>query len=293
MKKRRIISIVLLLVVAGFVSTTFYSCKPSGKYIGLQLYSIRDSIMRDVPGAIAKVADMGYKFVEPAGYNNGKFYGMEPADFKALLDKNNLPMISSHTGQALPDSAHWDEVMAWWDACIDAHAQVGAKYIVQPFMGAEAYRSLDTLKLYCNYFNAIGEKCNAKGIRFGYHNHDREFSTQLDGQTIYDVMLENTDPSKVTFEMDLYWTVMGGANPIDYFNKYPGRFELWHIKDKYEVGGEGTMMDWKAIWAGAEKAGMKYGVVEVEEYTTDEFTSCQKSLEFLNNAPYVVMPKTE
>ncbi len=293
MKKRSITSIVLLLVVAGFVSTTFYSCKPSSKFIGLQLYSIRDSIMRDVPGAIAKVGEMGYKFVEPAGYNNGKFYGMEPADFKALLDKNNLPMISSHTGQALPDSAHWDEVMAWWDTCIDAHAQAGAKFIIQPFMGAEAYRSLDTLMLYCNYFNAIGDKCNAKGIRFGYHNHDMEFSTKLDGQTIYDVMLENTDPSKVTFEMDLYWTVMGGANPIDYFNKYPGRFELWHIKDKYEVGGEGTMMDWKAIWAGAEKSGMKYGVVEVEEYTTDEFTSCQQSLEFLNNAPYVVMPKTE
>lgn len=291
MKKRSIISIVLLFVIAGLVSTTFYSCKPAGKYIGLQLYSIRDSIMRDVPGAIAKVSKMGYKFVEPAGYNNGKFYGMSPADFKALLDKNNLPMISSHTGQALPDSAHWAETMAWWDACIDAHAQAGAKFIVQPFMGGEAYRSLDTLKMYCDYFNAIGEKCNEKGIRFGYHNHDKEFSTQLDGHTIYDFMLENTDPAKVMFEMDLYWTVMGGAKPVDYFNKYPGRFELWHIKDKYEVGGEGTMMDWPAIWAGAEKSGMKYGVVEVEEYNFDQFTSCQKSIEFLNNAPYVVMPK--
>ena len=291
MKKRSIISIVLLFVIAGLVSTTFYSCKPVGKYIGLQLYSIRDSIMRDVPGAIAKVSEMGYKFVEPAGYNDGKFYDMEPADFKALLDKNNLPMISSHTGQALPDSAHWAETMAWWDACIDAHAKAGAKFIVQPFMGDEAYRSLDTLKMYCDYFNAVGEKCNEKGIRFGYHNHDKEFSTQLDGHTIYDFMLENTDPAKVMFEMDLYWTVMGGAKPVDYFNKYPGRFELWHIKDKYEVGGEGTMMDWPAIWTGAEKSGMKYGVVEVEEYNFDEFTSCQKSLDFLNKAPFVIMPK--
>ncbi len=290
MKKRSIISIVLLFTVAAFMSTTFYSCKPSGKYIGLQLYSIRDSIMRDVPGAIAKVAKMGYKFVEPAGYGNGKFYGMSPADFKAVLDKNNLPMISSHTGQALPDSAHWDETMAWWDTCIDAHAQVGTKYIVQPFMGSEAYRSLDTLKMYCDYFNAIGEKCAAKGIRFGYHNHNMEFSTKLDGQTVYDFMLQNTDPSKVIFEMDLYWTVMGGANPLDYFDKYPGRFELWHIKDKYEVGGQGTMMDWEKIWSGAQKSGMKYGIVEVEEYNFDEFTSCQKSLEFLNNASYVVMP---
>ena len=296
MKKSSIISIILLFTVAGFLSTTFYSCKPSkpsGKYIGLQLYSIRDSIMRDVPAAIDSVSAMGYKFVEPAGYRNGKFYDMTPADFKAVLDKYNLPMISSHTGQALPDSAHWDQVMAWWDTCIDAHVQMGAKYIIQPFMGPEAYRSLDTLKMYCDYFDAIGDKCKAKGIRFGYHNHDREFSTQLDSQTVYDFMLQNTDSSKVTFEMDLYWTVMGGADPLAYFDKYPGRFQLWHIKDKYEVGGQGTMMDWEKIWSGAKISGMKYGIVEVEEYNYDEFTSCRKSLEFLNNAPYVVMPENK
>jgi sugar phosphate isomerase/epimerase len=103
-------------------------------------------------------------------------------------------------------------------------------------------------------------------------------------------MLANTDPSKVMFEMDLYWTVVGGAKPVDYFNKYPGRFELWHIKDKAELGASG-MMDFTAIWAGAAKSGMQYGIVEVEEYNYDEFTSCQKSLDFLNTAEYVVMPK--
>lgn len=91
--------------------------------------------------------------------------------------------------------------------------------------------------------------------------------------------------------MDLYWAVMGGAKPVDYFNKYPGRFELWHIKDKKEIGGTDTMMDFAAIWAAAAKSGMQYGVVEVEEYSFDQFTSCQKSLDFLNNTPYVVMPK--
>ena len=133
----------------------------------------------------------------------------------------------------------------------------------------------DTLKKYCDYFNAIGEKCKAKGIRFGYHNHDRELSTKIDGQTVYDFMLANTDPSKVIFEMDLYWAVVGGANPVEYFNKYPGRFELWHIKDKKEVGASG-MMDFKSYWTNAAKAGMQYGIVEIEEYSFDEFTSCQK-----------------
>jgi sugar phosphate isomerase/epimerase len=289
MKKRSFVSIILLIAVSGVIFSTFYSCKPAKKNIGLQLYSIRDSIMRDVPGAIAKVAKMGYTFVEPAGYGDGKFYGMKPVDFKALCESNKLNVLSSHTGQALPDSANWENVMKWWDDCINDHAALGVKFIVQPFMGREAYQSLDTLKRYCDYFNLIGEKCNAKGIRFGYHNHDQEFSTQLDGQTIYDFMLANTDPAKVMFEMDLYWTVVGGANPVDYFNKYPGRFELWHIKDKAEVGASG-MMDFKSIWAAAGQSGMKYGVVEVEEYNFDQFTSCQKSNEFLNAADYVKMP---
>jgi sugar phosphate isomerase/epimerase len=290
MKKRTIIPIIILLAVSNLIVTTFDSCnKTPHKNIGLQLYSIRDSITKDVPGAIVKVAKMGYTFVEPAGYGNGKFYDMEPADFKALCEKNKLGILSSHTGQALPDSANWEKTMAWWDECIAAHAVLGVKYIIQPFMGREAFQSLDTLKRYCDYFNLIGEKCNAKGIRFGYHNHDKEFSTQLDGQTIYDFMLANTDPAKVMFEMDLYWTVVGGANPVDYFNKYPGRFELWHIKDKKEIGASG-MMDFPAIWSAAAQSGMKYGVVEVEEYSFDQFTSCKVSCDFLNNADYVVMP---
>lgn len=291
MKNRNLLSGVLISAVICLAILSFLSCSwQPQKNIGLQLYSIRDSIMRDVPGAIAKVAKMGYKFVEPAGYDGGKFYGMDPVAFKDLCAKNGLQVLSSHTGMPLPDSANMEKTMAWWDECINSHAAAGVKFIVQPFMGDDAYQSLDVLKKYCEYFNAIGEKCNAKGIRFGYHNHDREFSTQLDGQTIYDFMLNNTDPSKVMFEMDLYWTVVGGAKPADYFAKYPGRFELWHIKDKEELGASG-MMDFKAIWAAASQSGMKYGVVEVESYNFDEFTSCKKSLDFLNAASYVVMPK--
>ena len=292
MKKRSIISVVLLMAITVLIFYSIYSftTKPQ-KNLGLQLYSIRDSIMKNVPAAIAKVAKMGYKFVEPAGYDNGKLYGMNPAAFKALCQKNGLTIISSHVGQELPSPENLSKTMAWWDACIDAHVAAGAKFLVQPFMGEGAYRSLDTLKRYCDYFNMVGEKCKAKGIKFCYHNHDKEFSTKLEGKTIYDFMLANTDPKKVMFEMDLYWVVMGGAKPVDYFNKYPGRFELWHIKDKYEVGGAGTMMDFPAIWAAAPKSGMQYGIVEVEEYNFDQFTSCQKSIDFLNAAPYVVMPK--
>jgi sugar phosphate isomerase/epimerase len=290
MKKRSLLKIVILIAVAGLFIPAFNSCKAPGKNIGLQLYSIRDSINRDVPAAIEKVAKMGYKFVEPAGYRDGKVYGMEPVDFRALCEKNGMKVLSSHVGQSLPDSSNMDEIMSWWDACIDAHQAMGVLYLVQPSMGRGAYTNLDTLKMYCDYFNNIGEKCKAKGIKFGYHNHNREFSTQIDGHTVYDFMLENTDPSKVIFEMDLYWAVVGGANPVDYFNKYPGRFELWHIKDKEEVGASG-MMDFKSYWENAAKSGMQYGIVEVEEYNFDEFTSCQKSIEWLNKQPFVVMPR--
>lgn len=291
MKKGSILSIVLSLALIGLISTTFFSCKKAPqKNIGLQLYSIRDSIMNDVPGAIAKVAKMGYKFVEPANYKDGLFYNMAPADFKALCESNGLSILSSHVGHALPDSANMEAAMAWWDQCIDAHVALGCKFLVQPSMGREAYRSLDTLKMYCDYFNTIGEKCNAKGIRFGYHNHDKEFSTQLDGQTIYDFMLTNTDPAKVMFEIDVYWATVGGVKPADYFAKYPGRFELLHIKDKEEIGASG-MVDFAAIWAGLAQSGMKYGIVEVERYNFDEFTSCQKSIDFLNATDYIVMPE--
>lgn len=289
MKKKNYLMIATLLIVCGLLSTVFTSCSQH-KNLGLQLYSIRDSISADVPGAIEKVANMGYKFVEPANYNNGKFYGMEPAAFKALCEKNGLYVLSSHTSHGLPDSSNYEETMAWWDKCIDAHAAVGAKFLVQPSMGASAYESVENLQKWCDYFNEVGAKCNAKGIKFGYHNHAKEFTTVFDGVKLYDYMLNHTDPSKVFFEIDLYWAVVGGINPVDYFNKYPGRFLLWHIKDKEEIGASG-MMDFESIWAEREKSGMQYGIVEVERYNFDQYTSCDKSLQYLNKADYVVMPE--
>ncbi|MBG0859255.1 MAG: sugar phosphate isomerase/epimerase [Bacteroidales bacterium] len=291
MKRRNLLTIILLIAITGSMSVSLSSFKPAKKKnIGLQLYSIRDSIRKNVPAAIEKVAKMGYTFVEPAGYSDGKFYGMDPVAFKDLCRKNGMHVLSSHTSQPLPNETNRDKIMAWWDACIDAHVAVGAKYIVQPSMGGDAYKSLETLKKYCDYFNTVGEKCKAKGIRFGYHNHDREFSTQLDGQVMYDFMLQNTDPEKVFFQLDLYWCVVGKKNPVDYFKKYPRRFILWHIKDEKEIGASG-MMDFASMWAARKVSGMKYGIVEVERYSYDQFTSCQKSIEFLNAAEYVKMRK--
>ena len=264
---------------------TFFSCNTSqDKFIGLQLWSVRDDMKKAPEETIAKVGEIGYSFIEAAGYSDGKFYGIEPADFKALVEKNNMVFLSSHTGQALPDSANWDKTMAWWDTCIDAHVAAGVKYIVQPSMGGAGYDSIAGLKAYCDYFNAVGEKCNEKGIRFGYHNHNKEFS-ELEGQVIYDFMLQNTDPEKVMFQLDLYWIKEGGGDHVAYFNKYPGRFELYHVKDKVELGASGEM-DFESAFENAEKAGMKYYIVEVEQYNFEPLVSVEKSYEYLVNAPF-------
>jgi sugar phosphate isomerase/epimerase len=290
MNKKSLIAVLFLFASAG-LTITMNSCAHKGKYIGLQLYSLRDSIMKDIPGTIEKVGKMGYKFVELADYKNGKFYGMEPSEFKKLCDKNHLDIISSHVGHNAPDSSNYDAVMAWWDSCITAHKALNVKYIIQPSMEKMAYDSVKRLQAYCKYFNDLGQKCRNNGIKFGYHNHSGEFTTIIDSTTVlYDYLATNTNPDLVTLELDLYWCVQGGKNPVDYFNKYPGRFELWHIKDKAEIGSSGQM-DFQSMWANAEKAGFKYGIVEVEEYNYDTFTSVQKSLDFLNNADYVVIPK--
>ena len=292
--KNLLVVFVSVIVMQGFVSCNSAK-KPAPaeeksavpeKFIGLQLWSVKDSMAVNVPGTIAAVGQMGYKFVETAGYGDGKIYGMDAVEFKNLCESNGLQFLGAHCGQVVPTKETWDETMAWWDVCIAAHKSAGVKWIVQPFMGGTAYESLDALKSYCEYFNAVGEKCNAAGIRFGYHNHDKEFSTVFEGKPIYDWMLELTDPAKVMFQMDLFWIMAGGKVATDYFEKYPGRFELWHIKDKAEVGESGTM-DFAAIFAEKEKAGVKYGIVEVEEYNFPPLESCAKSLEFLTTAEYV------
>ena len=277
-----------VVMLAVFVTSgiTLFAAPKKGKEVGLQLYSVRDAMKTDAKGTVEKVGAMGYKVVETAGYSDGKFYGMEPVAFKALCEANGLNFYSSHCGQAVPDKAGWDACMKWWDTCIAAHKAAGVKYIVQPFMDKVGYESIAGTQRYCDYFNAVGAKCNAAGIRFGYHNHSGEFKT-VEGQIIYDYMLKNTDPKKVMFEMDLYWITEGGKNPVDYFKAYPGRFELWHVKDKRELGGSDAKMDFKPIFDNAKTAGMKKFIVEVEEFNSNPIDGVKQSLEFLQNAKYV------
>ncbi len=253
----------------------------ANKNIYIQLYSVRDDIKSDFKGTIAKVSEAGYKGVEAANYNDGKFYGMSPEEFKSEIEAVGMEVLSSHTGRPLEENiekTNWDDVWAWWDVAIDAHKKAGMKYIVTPWMPTP--KTLADLKQYCDYYNQIGEKCNEAGMKFGYHNHAFEYK-EIEGQLMYDYMIENTDPDKVFFQMDVYWTTQGEQSPVEYFNKYPNRFKLLHIKDEKELGGSDSVMDFDNLFQNIDKSGVEYLIVEVEHYNFEPIESVKQSIDYL------------
>ena len=257
------------------------------KDIALQLYSLRDDIGKDYAGTIKKAGEMGFTMVEAASYGDGKFYGKTPEEFKADIEAAGMKTLSSHTGRGLSNeelaSKDFTEAMKWWDQCIAAHKAAGMKYIVTPWM--DVPKSLADLQTYCEYYNEIGKKCKESGLKYGYHNHAHEFQ-KVEDKVMFDYMLENTNPEYVFFEMDVYWVVRGQQSPVDYFNKYKGRFALLHIKDNKELGQSG-MVGFDAIFKNTDAAGVEHLVVEVEQYNFTPFESVQKSLDYLLNCPLV------
>jgi len=276
MKKNTLFFSIVLLIAALNLSFS----KAERKY-SIQLYSVRDEMPKDVKGTLEKLAKVGCSSIEAANYSDGKLYGLTPEEFKKEVEAAGMTVLSSHIGKALNaniEQTNWVETWKWWDTAIATHKAAGMRYIVTPSMPSNL-KSLKDLKSYCDYFNKIGEKCNAAGIRFGYHNHSYEY-VEIEGKRMFDFMLENTDPTKVFFEMDVFWTIMGGQSPVDYFTKYPGRFELLHIKDNKELGQSG-MVGFDAIFANLDKAGTKEIVVEVEQYNYAPIESIKLSLDYL------------
>ncbi len=250
------------------------------KDIYLQLYSVRSDIKEDFHTTLNAIADMGYTGVEAAGYKDGQFYDLSPEEFKNEIESRNMQVLSSHINKPLTGdytALDWNEIWTWWDVAIDAHKRAGMQYVVVPSM--PKIETLANLKIYCDYFNQIGEKCNDAGLRFGYHNHAFEFE-KIEGEMMYDFLLQNTDPEKVFFQMDVYWVVRGGKSPVDYFHAYPGRFEVLHIKDNKELGQSG-MVGFDAIFNNTDVAGVQHLVIEVEHYSYTPIESVKKSLEYL------------
>ena len=280
-------SINYLLLICFLITPLFLnSCKKAEKRpIGVQLYSLRDDMQKDPTGTIEKLGKIGFDFVEGYGYEKGKLFGMAPAKFKALLEKNNLTLMGSHTGANMPDSANWSKTMAWWDTCIADHKAAGAKYLIQTFIDSTSYLSLENLKKQCEYFNAVGEKCKAAGLMFGYHNENTEF-IKVEGQIVLDYMIRNVDSTKVFFQLDVWNMTDARQNPVEYIKKFPRKFMIWHVKDQKELGGSG-LVDFKALFENADLSGVKYYVVEQEDYTTTPFEGVKKDFDFMKNSPFV------
>lgn len=263
------------------------SSRGAQKNIGLQLYSLRDMVKDSgIKPVLEAASKMGYKNLETAGYNNGKIYGMAPAEFKKMVNDLGMKCTSAHLSQAYSKEKE-AEVLGWWDKAIEAHNELGVKYMIQPWMPVNDSTTQDDLKMYCDYFNTVGYKTAAASIAFGYHNHDFEFR-KINGELIYDFLLKNVSKNHVLFELDVYWCKVGGYDPAEYLKNYADQIKVVHIKDEKEIGASGKL-DFAPIFNQMTANNVKDWYVEVEQYTNNNpEESVKQSYDFLNKAKYVI-----
>ena len=257
--------------------------------VGLQLYTVRDLMKKDFIGTIALVARVGYKEVEFAGY-----FGHTPQEVRSILKENGLAAPSTHVDYAAIEKK--------WPETLETAKAIGHSFVVCPWID-QSQRNPEGMKRVAELFNRAGETAQKSGIQLAYHNHAYEFepSEALGSKRIYDILLAETDPKLVKMEMDLCWITVGGADPLQYFGQYPGRFPLVHVKDwskkgsssEHDFGGatgshaEGHMadvgqgdIDWKRIFAESDKAGIQHYIVE-NDYPKSPDEDLRISYEYL------------
>jgi len=288
MNRRRFLETAATISAATLFSSRFGWAAGEHKInkIGVQLYTVRDLMKEDFDGTIAKVAQVGYKEVEFAGY-----FGHTAEQVKQILQKNGLTAPSTHV--------QYDELDEKFPSVIEFSKTVGMDYIICPWIPEELRKSPDIWKQASDKFNKCGEQTKKAGIQFGYHNHWFEF-LPTNGKLPYDELLKDCNPDLVKMEMDLCWAVAAGADPVKYFEKYPGRFPLVHVKDlktkpKITSGGAQNygdtvdltevgsgIIDWKRIFAHAQQAGIKHYIVE-HDHPKQPIESITKSYQYLEN----------
>ena len=238
--------------------------------LGVQLYTLRSLLTDDFDATLQAVADIGYGEVEFAGY-----YDRDLQALRQQLDALGLAATAAH----FPLASFQNDL----DGVLEAAAALGHRYVVCPWLGEDERGGAARYRELAELFNDIGAQCAAAGVRFAYHNHDFEFETD-GGQVLYDVLLEGTDPEVVAMELDLFWINAAGYDPMAYFERYPGRFELLHIKDRTADGamvavGAGTI-DFAAILAQAEQGGVQHQYVE-HDNPEDPLVSIRASYQHL------------
>lgn len=287
-------------------ASNFVHLPNATKKFGLQTYSLGRELTDDVPGGLKKIKQMGYSTLELAGYRDGKISNIEMADYKKMADDAGLKIISSHLNPPVREytPSNRGEISDFWKKAADEHAKIGVTYLVQP--GQPSTRSAEEVSFVCEVFNEAGKIAKDAGLLFGYHNHEMEFARVVPGGTemmfgrsgfgrgaqqgveiIYDAFMRQTDPSLVLFELDVYWTVMGQQDPVEYMRKYPERIRLLHIKDK-AVLGESGMMNFEKIFEQAYLNGIEDYFVELERVPQGtQFEGVKGCADYLLNAPFV------
>lgn len=284
------------------------------KRIGLQTYSLGQELLQDLPNGLNRLANMGYTDLEIFGYrdDSGKFGDYSPTntifiapkDYKKMADDAGLVIASSHLTPMRWEytAENIDKFDDFWKKATDVHAELGVSYMVQPSM--PNIQNEDDAKQVAEIFNRAGEITKKAGIDWGYHNHSNEFKRVLKageqpeqnpnpwappkGTYIEELLLENTDPDKVNYELDVYWAVMGQQDPVEWIEKYPGRFKLLHIKDRWIIGDSG-MMNFPNIFDAAYNNGVEAYFVELEgdKKGRSQFEGVEKSADYLKNASFV------
>jgi sugar phosphate isomerase/epimerase len=263
-----------LALGAFFIPEFLKADNKRAKKIGLQLYTVRKEMLEDAAGTLKQVAKIGYKEIESAKSQKGNYYGLSTHEIKTLTGDLGISLVSGHV-----------QIDQDWQKSIDQAAEVGQPYLICSVLPARG-QTVENYQRSADIFNKSGEECKKAGISFGYHNHASEFD-KVDGQTLYDILLDMTDPKLVNMEMDLGWVIAAGADPQFYFNKYPGRFPLWHLKDvdvklKHSTEfGKGDV-NIKALFDSAKKAGMKHFFIEQEEYTGTAMESAEYDYNYVS-----------
>src|SRR5450432_670467 len=289
----------LALTAASILLGSLFAGVTAKETLGLQLYSVREDMGKDPSGTLKKLSKMGYKHVEHANYVNHKFYGYEPAEFKTLLDSLGLKMPSGHTRM---NAEHWDNTKKDftddWKKTVEDAAYMGQQYVISPWLDDSLRKNYDDLVRYLEVFNKSGELCKKSGMKFGYHNHDFEFRVKLNDTTVFDIILNNTDPSLVAQQLDIGNMYNADAKALDIVNKYPGRFISMHVKDEikstgkdepYEstILGKGILPVKEIIDLGRKSGGTTLFIIEQESYQGMAPVDCAKEdLKIINGWGY-------
>ena len=279
--RRTFVKTVGVAAAASFLSPGIMLGAGKKRKIGIQLYTLRDMMGEDFEGTLSTISDIGYTQVESAGYGNGKFYGNYPGEFKKILNDYGLSHISSHFKVKLKDAPK----------VISDTVEAGAQFLVFPWLPEEDRKTPDDYKRLELELNQIGELCHNAGISFGYHNHAFEFES-MNGIIPYNVLLDETEPDLVCMELDLYWIIRAGYNPQEYFERNPGRFKLWHVKDMDETEdmnfapvGKG-IINFQSIYKQKDKAGLAFSFVEQDKHLNeDPIQNIKDSFRYLNDLP--------